>query len=175
MAGFWYRGRDAQAVLVVNGPGPYILRDNYLEGSGENVMFGGATIRIKDCVPSDVEIVGNTLAKPETWRTMKGTVKNSLEFKAVRRALVENNLIDGSWKDAQDRLGDSADAAEPVRRQPMGRRGGRHHSRQHRAPGEADGFAVSILGRDNNHPSEPDGAGDARATTSSPMLATASA
>jgi Right handed beta helix region len=152
VAGFWYRGRDAQAVLVVNGPGPYILRDNYLEGSGENVMFGGASIRIRDCVPSDVEIVGNTLAKPDTWRTMKGTVKNSLEFKAVRRALVENNVIDGSWKDAQDgsailltprnQYGDTpwVVVEDVTIRGNVVRR-------------TTDGYAVSILGRDNNHPS----------------------
>jgi hypothetical protein len=152
VAGFWYRGRDAQAVLVVNGPGPYILRDNYLEGSGENVMFGGATIRIKDCVPSDVEIVGNTLAKPETWRTMKGTVKNSLEFKAVRRALVENNLIDGSWKDAQ--------AGSAILLTPRNQYGDNPWVvvedvtiRGNIVRRARDGFAVSILGRDNNHPS----------------------
>ena len=46
--------------------------------------------------------MGNTLAKPETWRALTGAVKNSLEFKAVRRALVENNVIDGNWKDGQD-------------------------------------------------------------------------
>ena len=153
VAGFWYRGRDAQAVLVVNGPGPYILRDNYLEGSGENVMFGGATIRIKDCVPSNVEIVGNTLAKPETWRTMKGTVKNSLEFKAVRRALVENNLIDGSWKDAQD--------GSPILLTPRNQYGDNPWVvvedvtiRGNIVRRTTDGYAVSILGRDNNHPSE---------------------
>jgi hypothetical protein len=152
VAGFWYRGRDAQAVLVVNGPGPYIFRDNYLEGSGENVMFGGATIRIKDCVPSDVEIVGNTLAKPEAWRTLKGTVKNSLEFKAVRRALVENNVIDGSWKDAQD--------GSPILLTPRNQYGDNPWVvvedvtiRGNIVRRTTDGFAVSILGRDNNHPS----------------------
>jgi hypothetical protein len=153
VAGFWYRGRDAQAVLVVNGPGPYIIRDNYLEGSGENVLFGGATIGIKDCVPSNVEIVGNTLAKPETWRKMKGTVKNSLEFKAVRRALVENNLIDGNWKDAQD--------GSPILLTPRNQNGDNPWVvvedvtiRGNIVRRTTDGYAVSILGRDNNHPSE---------------------
>jgi hypothetical protein len=152
VAGFWNRGRDAQALFAQNGPGPYVLRDNYLEGSGENVMFGGATIRIPDCVPCDVEIVGNTLSKPEAWRKLTGSVKNSLEFKAVRRALVENNVIDGNWKDGQDgspilltprnQYGDTPWVAvedvvirgNVVRRTPQG-------------------YAISILGRDNNHPS----------------------
>jgi hypothetical protein len=152
VAGFWYRGRDAQAVLALNGPGPYILRDNYLEGSGENVMFGGARIRIKDCVPGNVELVGNTLAKPDAWRALKGAVKNSLEFKAVRRALVENNVIDGNWRDGQDgsailltprnQYGDSPwVAVEDVTiRGNVVRR-------------TLQGYAVSILGRDDEHPS----------------------
>jgi hypothetical protein len=152
VAGFWYRGRDAQAVLAVNGPGPYILRDNYFEGSGENVMFGGATIRIKDCVPGNVEVIGNTLAKPDAWRKLTGAVKNSLEFKAVRHALVENNVIDGNWRDGQDgstilltprnQEGDTpwVVVEDVVIRGNVVRRA-------------VDGYVVNILGRDNNHPS----------------------
>jgi hypothetical protein len=152
VAGFWFRGRDSQAVLVLNGPGPYILRDNYLEGSGENVMFGGGTIRIRDCVPGQVEIVGNTLAKPDAWRALTGSVKNSLEFKAVRGALVEGNVLDGNWRDGQDgsailltprnQNGDTPWVAveDVTLRGNVVRRA-------------VDGYAVSILGRDNNHPS----------------------
>ncbi len=152
VAGFWFRGRDAQAVFALNGPGPYILRDNYLEGSGENVMFGGGTIRIKDCVPGNVELVGNTLAKPDTWRALTGAVKNSLEFKAVRRALVEDNLIDGNWKDGQD--------GSPILLTPRNQYGDTPWVvvedvtiRGNVVRRTVDGYAVSILGRDNNHPS----------------------
>ncbi|HZA34746.1 MAG TPA: hypothetical protein VE505_07450, partial [Vicinamibacterales bacterium] len=101
---------------------------------------------------SDVEIVGNTLAKPDAWRTMKGTVKNSLEFKAVRRALVENNVIDGSWKDAQD--------GSAILLTPRNQYGDTPWVvvedvtiRGNTLRRTTDGFAVNILGRDNNHPS----------------------
>ena len=38
-------GFDSQAICGVNGPGPFKIVNNYLEGSGENVMFGGADPR----------------------------------------------------------------------------------------------------------------------------------
>src|SRR5215218_1125681 len=149
VAGFWFRGRDAQAVFALNGPGPYILRDNYLEGSGENVMFGGGTIRIRDCVPGHVEVIGNTLAKPETWRALTGSVKNSLEFKAVRGALVEGNVLDGNWRDGQD--------GSAILLTPRNQNGDTPWVvvedvtlRGNVVRRAADGYAVSILGRDNN-------------------------
>ena len=153
VAGFWYRGRDAQAVFALNGPGPYILRDNYIEGSGENILFGGATIHIPDCVPGDVQIVGNTLAKPDAWRAKTGAVKNSLEFKAVRRAVVENNLIDGNWKDGQD--------GSPILLTPRNQYGNTPWVvvedvmlRGNVVRRAVQGYAISILGRDNVHPSK---------------------
>lgn len=33
---------DAQAILSYNGTGPYTIENNFLEGTAENVMFGGA-------------------------------------------------------------------------------------------------------------------------------------
>jgi len=99
--GFVESGRDSQAVWINNGPGPYSLLDCYLEASGENIMVGGGPVAIPDCVPSDITIRGNTLFKPQAWRQRPGSVKNSLEIKNGRRVLIENNTIDGCWKDAQ--------------------------------------------------------------------------
>jgi hypothetical protein len=61
-------GQDAQAIGGWNGPGPYKIYNNYLEGSGENLMFGGADPRVAELVPSDIEIQGNHLRKPLNWR-----------------------------------------------------------------------------------------------------------
>ena len=33
---------DAQAIVSYNGAGPYTIENNFLEGTGENVLFGGA-------------------------------------------------------------------------------------------------------------------------------------
>jgi hypothetical protein len=101
-------GFDSQAILGFNGPGPFKIQNNYLEASGENIMFGGADPRIKDLVPSDIEIRRNHLFKPLSWKighpTFAGTawtVKNLLELKSARRVLVDGNLLENSWPHAQ--------------------------------------------------------------------------
>src|SRR5439155_4742275 len=49
-------GADSQAIAGWNGAGPFRIVNNYLEASGENIMFGGADPTIHDLVPSDIEI-----------------------------------------------------------------------------------------------------------------------
>ncbi|HWQ34821.1 MAG TPA: hypothetical protein VNQ79_18375, partial [Blastocatellia bacterium] len=43
-------GFDTQAIAGWNGPGPFRIVNNYLEGAGENVMFGGADPKIANLV-----------------------------------------------------------------------------------------------------------------------------
>src|SRR5262249_22462042 len=101
-------GADAQAICGWNGPGPFKIEDDYLEGSGENVMFGGADPSIKDLVPSDIEIRHNTFRKPLSWKANDPTyaethwsVKNLLELKNARRVVIERNRLENCWVDAQ--------------------------------------------------------------------------
>lgn len=97
-------GADAQAILGYNGPGPFKIVNNYLEGAGENVMFGGADPRIRDLVPSDIEIRRNHLFKPLSWHPsepsfagVRWTVKNLLELKNAQRVVIEGNILENSW------------------------------------------------------------------------------
>ena len=60
---------DAQAIGTFNGPGPMKIINNYLEGTGENILFGGSDPRIDGLVPSDIEIRRNHFAKPLAWRS----------------------------------------------------------------------------------------------------------
>ena len=101
-------GQDAQAVAGWNGPGPFKLVNNFLEGSGENVMFGGANPAIQDLVPSDIEIRNNHFFKPLSWKighpTYAGTawcVKNLFELKNAQRVLVEGNILENNWAHCQ--------------------------------------------------------------------------
>ncbi|HYE88873.1 MAG TPA: glycosyltransferase [Vicinamibacterales bacterium] len=102
-------GADSQAIAGWNGPGPYLIANNYLEAAGENVMFGGADPKIDELVPSDITIVNNTLAKPLRWRAsdarFEGTewsVKNLFELKNARRVLIEHNIFEYNWPHAQN-------------------------------------------------------------------------
>ena len=53
------KGFDSQAICGWNGPGPFKIVNDYLEGAGENVMFGGADASIANLSPSDIEIRHN--------------------------------------------------------------------------------------------------------------------
>ena len=101
-------GYDTQAICGWNGPGPYKIINNYLEGAGENILFGGADPKIPNLVPSDIEIRDNYVFKPLSWKqghpTYAGrhwTVKNLLELKNARRVLIDRNVFENNWVDAQ--------------------------------------------------------------------------
>lgn len=96
-------GADSQAILGYNGPGPFKIVNNFLEGAAENIMFGGADPKIPGLVPSDIEIRLNHLFKPMTWRPgdpsfagVQWTVKNLLELKNAQRVLIEGNLLENN-------------------------------------------------------------------------------
>jgi len=92
---------DAQAIMGSNGPGPYLIANNYLEASGENIMFGGADPYIVNLVPSDITIRQNYISKPFSWRTQPWIVKNLLELKNAQRVIIDGNLIENHWAGAQ--------------------------------------------------------------------------
>jgi hypothetical protein len=101
-------GADSQAICCWNGPGPFEISNNYLEAAGENVMFGGADPHIVGLIPSDVEFKNNYCRKPLSWRmgdpAYAGTrwgVKNLFELKNGRRFLIEDNVFENNWLDAQ--------------------------------------------------------------------------
>ncbi|HEX5705698.1 MAG TPA: hypothetical protein VFX96_00265 [Pyrinomonadaceae bacterium] len=100
ISGFKVKGQEAQAVGGWNGPGPFLIENNYLEGAGENIMFGGARANTAALVPADITIRRNHLRKPADWRG-KWTVKNLLELKNARRVKIDGNLMEGNWLDAQ--------------------------------------------------------------------------
>jgi hypothetical protein len=93
-------GFDAQAIGGWNGPGPFKIVNNYLAGSGENIIFGGADPSIPNLTPSDIEIRRNHFHKPASWRGV-WTVKNLLELKHAQRVLIEGNVFENNWPDAQ--------------------------------------------------------------------------
>jgi hypothetical protein len=61
-------GTDSQAIAGYNGTGPFRIVNNYIEGSAENILFGGADPAITNLVPSQIEIRRNHIVKPLAWR-----------------------------------------------------------------------------------------------------------
>jgi hypothetical protein len=93
---------DAQAIMGSNGPGPYLIANNYLEASGENIMFGGADPYIASLVPSDITIRQNYISKPLSWRGQAWTVKNLIELKNAQRVTIDGNVIENCWAAEQE-------------------------------------------------------------------------
>lgn len=91
---------DSQAILGGNGPGPYLIENNYLESGGEVIMFGGFDPMIPGLVASDITIRHNHITRPLSWRGV-WQVKNLIESKNARRMLVEGNVIENNWADGQ--------------------------------------------------------------------------
>jgi len=104
---------DAQAIaggLDAVGGGVYLIRNNYLEASGESIVFGGGA---SVDVPSDITIQYNDSVKPMTWNPLDpsfngGTagndgikypwvVKNHFELKNANRVLFEGNRMQNVW------------------------------------------------------------------------------
>ena len=96
------KGFDAQAINAIDTNGPLKIVNNYLAGSGENVMIGGGSPR-QGAHPADIEIRRNHFHKPLEWKQSgRWSVKNLLEFKFGKRVLIEGNVFENNWKDAQD-------------------------------------------------------------------------
>ncbi|MEO5905164.1 MAG: hypothetical protein ABIQ11_00445, partial [Saprospiraceae bacterium] len=94
-------GADSQALAAYSATGPFKIVNNYLEGAGENVIFGGADPSIPNAIPSDIEIRCNHFFKPLSWMEEEWDIKNLLEFKNAQRVLVEGNHFENCWPNAQ--------------------------------------------------------------------------
>jgi hypothetical protein len=95
---------DAAAIGGGNGDQPtraLKIVDNFLESSGENMLFGGAAATIR---PEDIEIRHNHFFKPMFWnpnspdhKEPTPIVKNLFELKNANRVLFEGNYLENSW------------------------------------------------------------------------------
>jgi Putative Ig domain len=96
---------DSQVMSGGSGYGPFKIDGNFLEASGENIMFGGESAT---STPADIQITNNHFFKPLVW--LKGQVgfvggtngnpfivKNLLELKNAQRVLVDGNIMENCW------------------------------------------------------------------------------
>ena len=94
---------DAQGFLAGcgNSGAGFLVENNLIEASTEGILFGGCGAGNS---ATDAIIERNHIVKPLKWMIGQPnyvgtafTVKNSLEFKNVNRALVQYNLFENSW------------------------------------------------------------------------------
>ncbi|PYX89674.1 MAG: hypothetical protein DMG68_04270, partial [Acidobacteria bacterium] len=99
---------DAQALGGGNGNnpmGPYKIENNFLEGSGETIIFGGGPATL---TPADIVVRRNHMYKPLMWMKDRPDfvggpdghpfiVKNMFELKNAQRVLLEDNVMENTW------------------------------------------------------------------------------
>lgn len=99
---------DAKAIGGGNGGnpgGPYKIVNNFLEASGQGILFGGGGATV---TPADIEIRRNHFFKPMQWKPgapgfvggVSGNpfvVKNHFELKNAQRVLFEGNILENVW------------------------------------------------------------------------------
>jgi hypothetical protein len=100
------KGFEGHGIGGWNGTGPFLIENNYIEAAGINLMFGGSTPSIPNLRISDITIRRNHITKQLSWGpagTGLGpwTEKNLLETKNAARVLIEANVFENSWQDAQ--------------------------------------------------------------------------
>jgi hypothetical protein len=102
IANIWAVGQDSQAICGWNGPGPYLVMNNYLEAASENFLLGGADPTIPNLIPSDITFIKNHVKKQLAWRSRSDiNVKNLFELKNAQRVMVSGNIFENNWKAAQ--------------------------------------------------------------------------
>jgi hypothetical protein len=111
-------GGDSQAFMSYNSEGRHVIRNNYIEAAGENLLWGGADPVITDLLPTDITVEDNFLTKDWTWwaycdrlNTQYGYActpgptswmsKNNLECKICVDLTFHGNIIENSWQQDQ--------------------------------------------------------------------------
>lgn len=102
-------GQETQAIAGWNATGPWKIENNHLEAAGINLLAGGAIASSADMIVSDVMIRRNHFFKPLSWKSddpsycgIHWEAKNLLEIKHGRRFLIDGNVFENSWSDAQE-------------------------------------------------------------------------
>ena len=140
---------DSQAVLGYNGTGPLKIQNNSSRGgTRDRRSSAGATRASSASRPSDIEVRGNHMTRPPSWKKV-WQVKNLFETKNVRRLLVEGNVHREQLVRRAERLRVRAQVGEP------GRHGAvveleRHHGPLQLHPQHGQRFNLSGTGS-NGH------------------------
>jgi hypothetical protein len=95
-------GQETQGIACWNGPGPFVIENNYIEAAGIGILFGGAEPALDQLVPSDIVVRRNHITRPVSWRDGGWVIKNLFELKNARRVLVEANVLENNWASGQN-------------------------------------------------------------------------
>lgn len=143
--GFGFQNEETQGIAGWTGTRKVKILNNYIEGGAENILFGGSDPASADLVPTDIEIRGNHLNKPEAWRG-KTTLKTLFELKNSRHVEFAENYLENNWLGSAFRITvrnqDGEAAFSTV-----------EDTNIHDNIVNGAGEGINILGKDDTHPS----------------------
>lgn len=97
---------ESQAIDSGNGPGPFNIINNYMEGAAENILFGSPP-SIPGLIPTGIQIRQNYFYKPLSLKVGEAGftgytpwVKNFIEFKNGQNIVIDGNLMENNWVQA---------------------------------------------------------------------------
>src|SRR5688572_4076414 len=123
-------GQDTQGIGGWNGPGPYVIENNYLEAAGENVLIGGSDPAIPNLVADNVTVRRNYFSRPMSWRdplvatpqavTAAATTSGSLPagtygYRVIARRLLGTGAMARSTASSEAQVTTGASGAVRVR------------------------------------------------------------
>ena len=94
------RSADAHAIGAWTAARGVLIEGNRIAGSGHGVIFGGSDAADSTILPRDIVVRGNRIYKPTDWKGVY-QAKTLVEFKVGRRVLLEGNVLEHHWVDAQ--------------------------------------------------------------------------
>jgi hypothetical protein len=94
------RSADAMAVGAWTAARGVLIEGNRIAGSGHGIIFGGNDAADSTLLPRDIAVRGNRIYKPTSWKGVY-QAKTLVEFKVGRRVLLEGNVLEHHWADAQ--------------------------------------------------------------------------
>lgn len=92
---------DSQAILGYVFTQGILIQNNTLAAGHEIVMWGGSDTPSASLNPSDIWLLYNHIYHPPQWYKV-WQVKNCLETKNVDRYVIEGNVVENCWADAQN-------------------------------------------------------------------------
>lgn len=102
--GFAGKSEESQGICGWTGTRDVKILNNYVEGGAENIMFGGSDPANAELIPSNIEISGNLLFKPESWKQNKFTVKTLFELKNAKGVRFTKNYLANNWEGSAFRI-----------------------------------------------------------------------
>ena len=97
-----WKGIESHCVVAWTGAGPMKLVNDHFDCASIGVLLGGAARAIAGVAASDVEVRGNHFVKDTAYRGY--VAKNLFEVKDAKRVLLEGNVIEHSWFEAQSAM-----------------------------------------------------------------------